>query len=122
MIPYPAFRSILLCACNPSHKLFLAEVREFDGLQEYAEEAELNGILYRAWLYQQKNTISTVRQFTGWSRARFSREFGIYAKTIEAWEKGTAQPRQWVIDLIAYAVICGGITGENTGEEKSKIE
>ena len=118
MIPYPVFRSILMCAGHPTYKDYVEEVKDFDGCSDYIDEAEMSGVIYRTWLYARNNSFSTVRQFTGWSRAKFAREFGIYAKTLEAWEKGTSQPRQWVIDLLAYAVICGGVPGEEQAEKE----
>lgn len=50
-------------------------------------------------------TVSDIRAASGLSRAAFCREYGIPIRTMENWEAGTASPPDYLIKLLAYAVL-----------------
>ena len=62
--------------------------------------------------YGSDRTIATVREITGLSRSEFARTYHLPLRTLENWESsGSANARtapQYVLDLLAYAVIIGG--------------
>lgn len=46
-----------------------------------------------------------IRTEAGLSRAEFSRRYNIPLRTLEEWDAGRREPSQWVIDLLARAVL-----------------
>lgn len=46
-----------------------------------------------------------IRNYTGMSRAEFSRKYHIPVRTLEEWDADRRDPSDWVIDLLARVVI-----------------
>ena len=69
------------------------------------EELLSTGILYSVWLYCEDQSCNKIRELTGMSRAKFSREYGIPVRTVENWELKRTYPSDWTLNLLAYAVM-----------------
>lgn len=50
-------------------------------------------------------SLREVREKYGYSRAMFSREFGIPIRTLENWESGERTPPNYVMTLIFYSLL-----------------
>ena len=101
----------------------LTDVSECDDFDTYAAEvggslppeiddARLLPLLSDLWAYGKDRNVATLRKLTGLSRAAFARVYNLPLRTLENWESsGSANARtapQYVLDLLAYAVIIGG--------------
>ena len=75
------------------------------------DDARLLPLLSDLWAYGQDRSVASLRKLSGLSRAAFARVYNIPLRTLENWESGSANARtapQYVLDLLAYAVIIGG--------------
>ena len=50
-------------------------------------------------------TIADIRAASGLSRAEFSRTYSIPVRSLEDWEAGHRVPPEYVVRLLAYAVL-----------------
>lgn len=81
---------------------FVRDIKQLDG---YDDDLTSTGILYSIWLYSVDRTCKKLRELTGWSRARFCREYALPVRTVENWELKNTNPGSAVLDLLAFAVM-----------------
>lgn len=74
-------------------------------LEDYDESLTSTGILFSVWLYSVDRSCRKLRELTGWSRAKFCREYGLPVRTVENWELKNTHPGTAMLDLLAFAVM-----------------
>lgn len=87
---------------SPSYNEFVQSIKR---LEDYDEDLTTTGILYSIWLYSVDSSCQKLRDLTGWSRAKFCREYALPTRTVENWERKKTNPAQSVLDLLAFAVM-----------------
>lgn len=101
----------------------LMDVSEFDSFDAYVSEVggsvppsiddeQLLPVLSSIWSYGNMRTVAILRRMTGLSQAKFAGEYNLPQRSVENWEMTGASGRsapQYLIDLLAYAVICAHI-------------
>ena len=87
---------------SPNYNEFVQSIKR---LENYDEGLATTGILFSVWLYSVDRSCGKLRELTGWSRAKFCREYALPIRTVENWERKKTNPAQSVLDLLAFAVM-----------------
>lgn len=97
------FHKLLFFArSSRNYNEFVRDIKEQDW---YEEDMTATGILYSIWLFSVDRSCNKLRELTGWSRARFCREYGLHVRTVENWESGKSHPTDSLLHLLAFAVM-----------------
>ncbi len=77
-----------------------------DWMDEYADRSDtaVADTLTRIWDMAREGT-NAMRRMLDSSQIAFAKYFGIPRRTIENWESGTSVPPQYIISLLAFAVL-----------------
>lgn len=81
---------------------FTENARKVEG---YTEDIAATGILFSIWLFSVDHTCKKLRELTGWTRAKFCREYNLPVRTVENWDLRRTEPTANIIDLLAFAVL-----------------
>ena len=58
------------------------------------------------WHYAHDRSVQCLRHMTGMTRQDFSKAYQIPYRTVTDWERGERVPPPYVLDFLAYVVIC----------------
>ena len=61
--------------------------------------------LYDVYAYAHDRSMNAIRAISGLSRAAFARAYRIPIRSLEDWEAGRRAAADYMLDLLAYAVI-----------------
>lgn len=63
-------------------------------------------VLTYTWEYAHEQSVVCLRRMTGMTRQDFSKAYQIPYRTVTDWERGERVPPPYVLDFLAFAVIC----------------
>lgn len=103
---------------SKNFKEFVDSVHKIEG---YTDDVAATGILFSIWHYSVDHSCNKLRELTGWSRAKFCREYALPVRTIENWEHDKSFPGYHILDLLAFAVM-SDLHGVSETESESESE
>lgn len=94
--------------------LSLAECTEEKDMNVFAESQILAGespyvsdkLFAAIWHYAHNRSVQCLRCMTGMTRQDFSKTYQIPYRTVTDWERGERVPPPYVLDFLAFVVIC----------------
>lgn len=82
-----------------------AFIADFGGAVGMGDESAVVQLMTMIWAIRGGMTIKAIAQEAGTSVRRFGMTYGIPVRTLENWSSGVNRPSEWLLPLIAYAVI-----------------
>lgn len=61
-------------------------------------------------------TVNQIRVATGWSQSQFANHFNMPVRTLQRWEIGQAEPRDYVIKMMHDLLVLQGIIPKQVGD------
>ena len=110
---YQDFRRLFLAADDcVDLDVYIAE--EGGSVPTSIPDARIIPLLTDIWMYHHSPTARCLRDMVGLSQAAFARDYKLPQRTLENWESRGDNARTapgYVLDLLAYAVICDKYLG-----------
>lgn len=60
-------------------------------------------------------TVKQVRNATGWSQSQFAKHFDMPLRTLQRWEIGQAEPRDYVVKMMYDLLVYQGFIEDEAG-------
>lgn len=54
-------------------------------------------------------TVNQIRAETGWSQSKFAEYFHMPVRTLQRWEIGQAEPRDYVLEMMRQILVLRGV-------------